>query len=193
MTRYADYTLPAGQVLVGVRFRPGAWRAVFGIPADRMTDRIVPLEDLWGNRARRLLDRLAEARTPSECARILSPPPSEPPPLQGAIAAMERFYGCISMDEMARHCGMSPRQLRREFLEQTGLGPKFLARVLRFRRALELSPQAEGDFAGLAVDCGYYDQAHLNREFREFAGRTPAAYAAGRFFQSQDGLPAVAS
>ena len=83
--------------------------------------------------------------------------------------------------------------MRREFLEQTGLGPKFLARVLRFRRALELSPRAEGDFAGLALDCGYYDQAHLIREFRENSpGRTPA-YSAGRFFQSQGMLPAVAS
>ena len=97
------------------------------------------------------------------------------------------------MDEVARQCGISPRQSRRTFLEQTGLGPKFLARVLRFRHAVAQASRAGGDFAGLALDCGYYDQAHLIRDFREFAGRTPAAYAAGRFLQSEGRVSAVAS
>jgi len=193
MTRYSDYTLETGQVMVGVRFRPGAWRPLFGIPGDRLTDRIVPLEEFWGKRARRLLDRLAAARSWQECTAILSPPRAEPPPIERVVAWMERRHGCVTMDEVARECGISPRQLRRTFLEQTGLSPKFLARVVRFRRALGQAPHAGGDFAGLALDCGYYDQAHLIRDFREFAGRTPGAYAAGRFLQAEDGASAVAS
>ena len=193
MTRYADFTQPPGQVLVAVRFRPGAWKPLFDIPADRLTDRIVPLEDLWGKRAGPLLERLSDARTVEQCVRILSPQPAGSLPVQGAIDWMERRHGCVSMDHLARLCGMSPRQLRRTFIEQTGIGPKFLARVLRFRHAAARAPLANGDFAGLAVECGYYDQAHLIRDFREFAGETPAAYAAGRFFQSESVLSAVAS
>jgi AraC-like DNA-binding protein len=193
MTRYADFTQPPGQVLVGVRFRPGAWRPLFNIPAERLTDRIVPLEDLWGKRARPLREHLSDARTLDQFARILSPQPPEPLPVLRAIAWMEHRRGCVSMDHLARLCGMSPRQLRRSFIEQTGMGPKFLARVLRFRHAAARAPYANGDFAGLAVECGYYDQAHLIRDFREFAGKTPAGYAAGRFIQSAASLSAVAS
>jgi AraC-like DNA-binding protein len=166
---------------------------LFGIPGDRLTDRIVPLEDLWGKRALHLLDRLAAARTFQECAAILTPPRVEPLPVERVIAWIDQRHGCVTMDQVARECGISPRQLRRTFLEQTGLSPKFLARVLRFRHAVAQAPRAGGDFAGLALDCGYYDQAHLIRDFREFAGRTPTAYAAGRFLQSEDRLPAVAS
>ena len=58
-------------------------------------------------------------------------------------------------------------------LSETGLTPKFLARVLRFRHVLS-RVETCASFADLALDCGYYDQAHCINEFREFAGRTPA-------------------
>jgi len=193
MTRFADYTLAAGRMLVGVRFRPGAWRGHFGVPGDRITDRVLPLEDLWGRRANRLLERLADAQSAEECVRLLSPPPAAPHPLQRAFAWMERSHGSIPVDDLARQCGLSPRQFRRTVLEQAGLGPKFLARVLRFRHAVSRAPAAGRDFARLALDCGYYDQAHLIRDFRQFAGQTPAVYADGRFFQSVMARSPVAS
>jgi AraC-like DNA-binding protein len=195
MTAWRDVPLEDGQHLFGVRFRPGRWSALAGAPADRLTDLLLPMDDLWGARAGRLAGQLAEARSAAQAIQAVEaavPAPAEPGLVERALAWMERRRGAVSMDELADRAGLSPRQLRRVCLERTGLPPKFLARVLRFRHAQErLATSRRGApwaLAGLALDCGYYDQAHFIHEFREFSGRTPTAPQAtpadGRFFQS---------
>src|ERR1035438_6503164 len=88
--------------------------------------------------------------------------------------------GIADVDWMARQAGLSPRQFRRRCMEEAGLGPKRLARVLRFRYANRLAAAARRpDWSLIAASAGYFDQAHLIRDFREFTGRTPAAAAAG--------------
>ena len=174
MTRYLDVENTGP--FFGVRFRPGCWAGQFGMPADRLTDEIKPLDSFWGWRGKDLADRLGSAESDSERVRILETiltPPGETRPIQRAIRWMEERRGCVSLDHVADQCGLSVRQFRRVCLAETGLSPKFLARVLRFRYALSRLPHGAG--ADLALDCGYYDQAHLINEFREFAGRTPAS------------------
>ena len=105
--------------------------------------------------------------------------------MQKALVWMTKNHGCVSIDDLAAQAGLSARQFRRLCVELTGLTPKFLARVLRFRRALQHVHAHPCAFARLALDCGYYDQAHFINEFRELSGRTPAAIADGRFFQSR--------
>jgi AraC-like DNA-binding protein len=178
MTVWRDFALVAGQHLFGARFRPGMWNALAGVPADRLTDRTLPLDDLWGARAARLALQLTEAPSATQAIHALQaavPAPVGPSPVERALAWMERRGGAVSMDDLARHAGLSPRQLRRVCLERTGLPPKFLARVLRFRRAQQGLAAHRRALADLALDCGYYDQAHFIHEFREFSGRTPTA------------------
>ncbi len=175
MTSWRDFALPAGAFLLGMRLRPGMWRSHLAVPGDRITDLILPIEDLGGPRARTLAGRIAEARSTGEAIRMLAPPPAHRGPAQCALTWMEACGGCASVDEAAAAAGFSSRQFRRVCLEQTGLTPKFLARVLRFRRALAAVHTGTVDGADLATACGYYDQAHLIRDFREFAGRTPMA------------------
>ncbi|HTX33699.1 MAG TPA: helix-turn-helix transcriptional regulator [Bryobacteraceae bacterium] len=208
MTGWRDFALEPGERLFGVRFRPGRWRAVAGPPADRLTDRLLPMDDLWGARAARLGGQLAEARSAAQAIHAVEaalPAPADASPIERALAWMERRRGAVSMDELASHAGLSPRQLRRVCLERTGLTPKFLARVLRFRHAQErlaaqrppVPGRAPSALVDLALDCGYYDQAHFIHEFREFSGRTPAAAAPlgpdDRFFQSPADGDAVTS
>jgi len=179
MTRWVDFDLRKDPVLMGARFRPGMWPAHFGIPGGRITNARLPLEDLWGAGARRLAGRSAEASSLEEWSGLLQASlgcPRDLSPFQRAIQWMERRRGCISLDWIARQCALSPRQFRRVCLEQTGLTPKLLARILRFRHAQTALPAHGGDFAGVALDCGYYDQSHLIHEFRRFAGRTPTAW-----------------
>jgi AraC-like DNA-binding protein len=203
MTVWQDFPLAADQRLFGVRFRPGAWRPLVGAPCDSLTDRLLPMDDLWGRRAARLAEQLAEAGSAEhmiQAAEAVLPAAAEQRPIERALAWMERRRGAVSMDELADHAGISPRQLRRVCLERTGLPPKFLARVLRFRHAQErLAAHSSGGrpLADLALECGYYDQAHFINEYREFSGRTPAAPIASpaddRFFQSPAGAAAVTS
>jgi transcriptional regulator GlxA family with amidase domain len=89
--------------------------------------------------------------------------------------------GRASVGSLARELGWSHRRLIARFREQIGMPPKSVARVLRFERVSDLLRRpAAPSFAEIAQDCGYYDQSHLNRDFRDFAGTTPGAYVAAR-------------
>ena len=174
MTAFQD--VASDGITIGVRLRPATWPAQFKIPANRITDQILPLEDLWGVRAHALRRRLDPEAGIDQIARTfestLEPAPVTSP-FQRAVQWMQRRHGQVTMDDFASRAGLSPRQLRRVSLEQTGLTPKFLARVIRFRRAAARA--GSGAPADLALECGYYDQAHFINEFREFSGRTPSS------------------
>jgi AraC-like DNA-binding protein len=179
MTRFQDV---ADGTAMGVRFRPGMWARVLGVAAEELTDQTIPVEDLWGARARSLRERACDARSDEERARILVETAMHAvearTPVQRAIAALEKRRGLVSLDWLAREAGLSARQFRRVSLRETGLSPKLLARILRFRHAGSRVAAESGDHAGLAAECGFADQAHMIAEFKRFAGRTPSVIVA---------------
>jgi transcriptional regulator GlxA family with amidase domain len=92
-----------------------------------------------------------------------------------------RTNGAAPVEALAADIGWSRRHLLGRFREHTGLPPKVFARILRFQRAAALLADPAGpSLCEIALDCGYYDQAHLNRDFRAFAGRTPTELLAAR-------------
>ena len=179
LTRFEDVQLLPGQLLVGLRFHPGMWATQVGVPADLITDRLPSLEEFWGQRARTLLARLEDARSPEDCATVLAQSVRcnhSATPLQRALAWMRARHGVVSLDQVARQTGLSLRQFRRLCWQHTGLSPKMLARILRFRHAFSRVHNEAGEHASLAADCGYFDQSHFIAEFQRFSGRTPAAF-----------------
>jgi transcriptional regulator GlxA family with amidase domain len=99
--------------------------------------------------------------------------------VQRICASIVEQSGQVRIDDLAFQAGFSARQLRRLFLEQVGLSPKHFCRVIRFQRSLSRLPgRGRADWAQVAVDCGYYDQAHFINEFRQFSGYTPGEFAA---------------
>jgi len=152
--------------------------AFLGASPGEFTDRTVALEEVWGRRARQLERRLGDAGSLEECLGILrdalGAPAREPDGVQRVIALMRAAHGDLDLDWAARQAGLSARQFRRRAVEESGLGPKQLCRVLRFRRACELAARGVG-WASVAGEAGYFDQAHLIRDFREFTGATPMA------------------
>ena len=182
MTRYEDFRISSTQLLVGARFHPGMWVPQIRTSGSLLTDQMPLLEDFWGQRARTLLNRLAEATTPERCISLLAESIRNgyaPTPLQRVLAWMRVRHGLVSLDEIAHQAGFSPRQFRRLCLQQTGLSPKLLARIQRFRLALSCVRANAGRHAHLAADCGYFDQSHFIAEFQHFSGRTPADFLAG--------------
>lgn len=178
MTKFQDFPITAGQTLIGMRFHPGMWAAQIGVPADLLTDTHPTLEHLWGKRARALLGRLEGARSSEDCLSLLTESANTRPStaIHRALAFMRSQHGLVSLDEVANQAGLSPRQFRRQCLNQTGLSPKLLARILRFRYALSRIHGERGEHAGLAADCGYFDQSHFIADFQRFSGRTPASF-----------------
>ncbi|MFH0243327.1 helix-turn-helix domain-containing protein [Streptomyces sp. HK10] len=160
-----------GTGYVGLRFPPGTGPRVLGVPAHELRDARVPLEAVWPEReARELAERMAGVRDGApvleEAAAVrLRRVPGDP--LTAAVAAGLRDGGSVA--ESARVVGLSERQLHRRSLAAFGYGPKTLARVLRFRRALRLVRGGVPP-ASAAAGAGYADQAHLSREVRALAG-----------------------
>jgi AraC-like DNA-binding protein len=107
-------------------------------------------------------------------------PPSAPA-VEEAWARMLRSHGTVPVGRLVEETGWSRRHLTARFREQVGLPPKVFGRILRFQRAARDLARPDGpSLCEIALDCGYYDQAHLNRDFREFAGRTPTELMAAR-------------
>lgn len=182
MTSARRFPLGAGQFRFGVRFRPAMSRVFLRVPGTILTDQSVALSDFWGPDARRLAEQIAEAQSPTQCIQAIEARlrnPGEITVVQRLCGAIVEQAGQVRIDDLACQSGLSARQMRRIFLEQVGLSPKHFCRVIRFRNSLSrIGPACRGDWAQVALDCGYYDQAHFINEFQEFSGHTPGEFAA---------------
>ncbi|HKR58637.1 MAG TPA: helix-turn-helix domain-containing protein [Pyrinomonadaceae bacterium] len=173
---------PAGSVeLIGIRFNPGGTMPFLQQPLHELTNRIVELGSL--NRALESELRCALTNASSSSERInrlqscLIRRAQRFTGDQGFLnltANAVRFHGRIRIDELADSAGVSGRQLERRFLAEIGIGPKMFCRILRFQQVFRAVEEDGAGWAAVAADCGYYDQAHLIRDFQEFAQQTPA-------------------
>jgi AraC-like DNA-binding protein len=176
----APAELPAGTIVVGARFRPGAGGPAIGLPLSELRDQRVDLADSLPALARQLPADLPPATAlnlvTGLAAELVSAGPPDPLVLQGTRLLAR---GDTSVTRISSELAVSERQLRRRFDAAVGYGPKMLHRVLRFRRALADLPAAahDGDLARLAIQAGFADQAHLTREMTSMTGLPPAALA----------------
>ena len=160
---------------------------LFGVPMDALANRVVELDDLFGADAPRLIERLYEAGTWSRRFDILDEvilrrviAARAPNPLVVKAAHVLRATrGAASIARLTRDLECSQRHLIATFREQVGVTPKTYARIVRFDHAVKRLRQADGmRWAEIADASGYYDQAHLIRDFHEFAGQTPGQFVA---------------
>ena len=176
---------------VGVQLLPGAAQALLGLPADELAGRHVGLEDVWGSSAGLMREQLLAAPSPQEKLRTLETLLLQrlaSKPQQGANPAVARALRQLGrgmrVEEAVARSGYSHRQFIRLFSQAVGLPPKLYGRVQRFQKALGLMQTETGGeapaLAMVAMDAGYSDQPHFNREFREFAGLTPEQYRLAR-------------
>lgn len=166
---------------VGAQLRPGGAEALFGVSADELAGRHTRLDDLWGPSVASMRERLAERRPLEQRLDVLEVILAERLPqvrgLHPAVAqALEQFTATSIVDTVVRGSGYSHRTFISLFRRSVGLTPKRYSRVLRFLRALRRVSGGTASWADLATAAGYSDQAHFNREFREFAGVTPGEY-----------------
>jgi len=179
---------------LGLSLRPGAVRPLLGPAARELADGRVGLEALWGTPGEALHERLASAASidarvgllAAELERRAGAASAPDPRVVYALRALERAGGALGVEELAEAVALSPRQLRRLFVDAIGLGPKVAARLARVRAltasAARLASRPGGpSWAALAVEHGFSDQAHLTRELRALRGTTPGRSVADSF------------
>jgi AraC-like DNA-binding protein len=179
--------VPKAQGFLGIRFRLGTAGTLTGIAIDELLDRSAPLDAIWGASGRELEERVLSEPRPEGALAILA---NALTARIGEGQALDRVVlnaayrlqlsPNVRVREIAAEVGLSERQLLRRFEHQVGLSIRRLGRILRFQnlvdelRALQRGDAEYQDWAGLAHDHGYADQAHLIRESRALAGVTPA-------------------
>ena len=173
---------PTGAVkLIGIRFHPGGTLPFLRVPLHEITDQVVELGSLSSKLERDLLQAASAARSLPEkvnaieeflTGELLSR--KHDSRLMTLAARIVESGGLVSVDQLANDAGISSRQLERRFLREVGLGPKLLGRIIRFQQVFRAVDQCDAAWAVVAIECGYYDQAHLIRDFHQFARQTPA-------------------
>jgi AraC-like DNA-binding protein len=173
----------AGRV-VGVTYRPGAFRLLHDAPARSLTDRELPVTAVYDVDAAALEQRLVALDVPSalhlvdEMLRTRVPPPDVTAALAGAIvdaAVDDRSLGRV--EHVAARFDMPVWRLQRLFAEYVGVTPKWVLMRARLHDATDAVADGHPpDWARLAAELGYCDQAHLIRSFKAAIGMTPVAY-----------------
>jgi AraC-like DNA-binding protein len=184
--RWSRVLRGAGRVF-GVKFQPGAFAPFFDRPIRELTDRVLPLADVFGEGARALETQLLAEPRDSERARVfeaflrprLPPPDPERARVLQIVNVATATPGLNRVEQLARAASVPTRSLQRLFQRYLGVTPKWM--LCRFRMQEAAQRVAAGelvDWAALAAELGYFDQAHFARDFKAQLGKTPGAYAA---------------
>ncbi|MCB0599152.1 MAG: AraC family transcriptional regulator [Lewinellaceae bacterium] len=190
----ASYVLPpntkpftihylGGVQMLGAVFHPAAFFELFGWSQNEFTDRTVPLEDTDGRQELLVLqEKLEEAEVPEKMAKLLDAyflqklkgKREGNPAIKQAMGALAREGGAVQFQTLLKESGVGSRHLRRLFNQYLGMPPRDFLRIYRFYRAYwALLGGRYSSLTTLALDAGYYDQAHFIHDFHHFTGLSP--------------------
>lgn len=179
---------PTGNVsLFGIRFMPTGAARFFRGQLSELSDRITPLDLVWGNSVNIVTERLAGVGSFAEKVAIVEElldarldfVDEMEPSVEQAVKLILKGNGLMPIPAIARSAGISDRGLVRKFRQLIGISPKSYSRIVRFQRVLrsfESDPLIE--VPDVAIRYGYYDQSHLINDFRQYAGLTPTEFRA---------------
>lgn len=176
---------PAGRTKVlGVRLTPAGAYALFARPMHELASLTVDLTDLAGTAANALAAECHGAATGQGCVNAalrwidarLARATRLDPAVAWMLGEIRQQKGAVSIGRLRERTGWSKTRLSSTFVEQVGVSPKQYARVMRFRRALEMIHAEHTSLVDVAAEAGYYDQPHLNAEFKELSGFTPSEF-----------------
>jgi transcriptional regulator GlxA family with amidase domain len=171
---------PSGAAhILGVRFLPQGAGQWLGFPMQELAGTTLPIADLSPALARDLAPVFESAaplqrlQTTLRRAQI-----AEDPLVSEAVRLIAGSNGVDGVRSLAAHLGLSWRQLERRFASRVGLSPKLLSRIQRFFDVFQHIEDGSPNWVNIAAQCGYYDQAHLIRDCKDFSGTTPAVLLA---------------
>jgi AraC-like DNA-binding protein len=168
-----------------INLTPLGARRLFGLPMSELAERMVTLDDALGTEGHALREELgnaadwerrfdiAERFLLMRFGRAYAPSPE----VAWAYNRIATSGGRVRIASIAERLGWSRKHLAQRFGTEIGLGPKTVSRIARLNRAIDAWRTGQAGWAGIAADCGYADQAHMTRDFRDLAGAAPAAWA----------------
>jgi AraC-like DNA-binding protein len=171
-------------VVFGVRFRPGGFRPFLGAPVSSISGRFVPIGEIFGPAGTALERPVVDAATTAEMVDVVEIfllerlPPSDPTVdlVAAMVADVAENPALTRVADLASRWKLRVRNLQRLFAEYVGASPKWVIRRYRMQDAAARAAGAEVDWARLAADLGYSDQAHFCRDFVANVGVTPSRY-----------------
>ena len=178
---------------IQLQLSPLAARPLAGLPAGELASMDIAAEEILGPLATQVSERIQAAGTWSARFAVLDQllgdalhvEQTVPDEVARAWTLLLRSGGTVPISEVARDVGWSQRHLSNQFTREIGLRPKMAARVIRFHRARHVLQRNVGggrpNIAGVAAECGYFDQAHLIRDWQQFTGLSPTNWIAHEF------------
>jgi AraC-like DNA-binding protein len=172
-------------VLVGARFKHGAAASLLPYPVKELEQRHVPLEDLLHESAKELFDQVGSGSSPAEqlsrletgLGKMLLRLKKADPMVRKAVKLIAQHQGDLEVSALAEHLGVSRQTVKHKFDQHVGVSPKLYGKLRRFQAVLRrLANLSKPDWTKLAQESGYYDQAHLIREFNHFTGFSPQKF-----------------
>ena len=190
-----EYNLKESGRVLGLRFKAGAFRAILGRSLQTITDKTLTVAEAfgWDNQAaeQRVLDAPDDAGMIAAAEGLLHPHlPSYDPKVDkitALLAYIEQHQDVTRAEQWAEQCGMGLRSLQLLLADYVGVSPKWVIKRYRFQEAAHLlSSGADVDLAGLAQRLGFFDQAHLSKDFHALVGKSPSEYRKQNLTAAQD-------
>jgi AraC-like DNA-binding protein len=167
---------------IEIRLTPTGARRLFGVAMSELANRVVRLDNVFGPTGRAAMARIGDASTWAERFAVLDRALRAPlvRSAETPLAVDHAWRRLVSTDRMpsvrvlARELAWSQKRLVATFRDQVGLAPKQVVRLARFQRAVAAMSRPDARLTAVAYAVGYYDQAHLIRDVREFSGVSPS-------------------
>lgn len=185
ITKFIDIE-PTGKIgIFSVRFHPNGLQNFIDSKVSELTDCTILLEDLWGNDGKNIETKILSATNNEERIQIIEqfletqqrPITEKDIQIEKCVATILDSNGIISIDKLIEEVQISKRHLERSFIANVGVSLKFFSRIIRFNYALQLINNKDfSNFTNVALDGGFYDQAHFIKDFKEITGLNPKQY-----------------
>ncbi|MCA1635610.1 MAG: AraC family transcriptional regulator [Acidobacteria bacterium] len=176
---------PTGQTnLLGIRFRPGGATPFLRLPVFELSNRVIECEQVFGGWITELHERLFFAKRDRDKVRLVETGLMQQldreridPLVEFVLPKLHSADSRRTVAELSRSSGFSNKHFITRFKKSVGTTPKLLARILRFQSVIHLvKDRAQVNWAEVAQRCGYYDQAHMIKDFQSFSTSTPTDY-----------------
>ena len=201
-TRRFLVEFPARVRLVGVHFTPWGMSPFVDVPASDLRDAWAPVDAVWRRSVDRIREQVGASPSAAGALRVLEAelrsrlsdvPPRGLDLVRHTGARLATAHGAVPVGALTEAAGVGSTHLATAFKSHVGVTPKRVARIYRFARLI-LAADGPGpvDWSALAHQAGYFDQAHLANEFKDFTGRTPTEFlAVRRRFPDEPSFPPI--